>query len=275
MADIYGTLHILHLLQSTPPPLTSSSDQVVRERIAITDAAVKRILTQIQALPTLRFASQDEIDQAKQRLESALLNYETHLYKAQRQIEISESESAHYASQCEEIKITYTHSIETTTLLDADLTRARARRAELEQYDRLARKMHSTDHLLPRSELLLTLDRLTTEISELEAIKTKYAETWTARRAQFDEIMNALTGMRRQIQDEKEEQDRREGMADEEGEEEGAIAEVESTPVAAPTESTPVATPVPPTAESVEAEGKNEPAAEATAETDQEKMDIS
>lgn len=102
--------------------------------------------------------------------------------------------------------------------------------------------MSETEHLLPRADLELLLDRLSLEINELEATKARYAEMWTARRAQFDEIMEALMGMRRQIQDEKEEQDRREGMADEDGEEEGAINEgTEETSAAPSATDTPVA----------------------------------
>lgn len=87
-------------------------------------------------------------------------------------------------------------------------------------YDHIATELLSHRHLRPaRDEQLLNLARLHAEIDELLQERTNYGQVWQARREQFGEIVAQLEKMQEQIQEDKEEHDRREGMDEEEGEE--------------------------------------------------------
>jgi len=83
-------------------------------------------------------------------------------------------------------------------------------------YDTIASEILSTPHLKPRQTQQDSIARLQQEIADLEQEKDDYGKVWTARRQQFGEIVNALTGMQAQIQEDKEEQERREAL-DEDG----------------------------------------------------------
>jgi hypothetical protein len=100
---------------------------------------------------------------------------------------------------------TYDKGTTVTSNLESELSDARILRSQLEEYDKLTRKMAS-DRLRTRAETIKALHRLETEIKELEVQKEEYAKVWTARREQFSEIVSALQGMQRQIREEKEEQ---------------------------------------------------------------------
>ncbi|KAJ6262587.1 hypothetical protein Dda_3398 [Drechslerella dactyloides] len=63
-----------------------------------------------------------------------------------------------------------------------------------------------------------SIARLNAEIDALEREKAEYGKVWAARRGQFGAIVEALMGMQAQIQEDKEEQERREGLDDDEEE---------------------------------------------------------
>ena len=62
-------------------------------------------------------------------------------------------------------------------------------------------------------------------MEELESELSSYSTVWDARKATFDNILNNLDVLRREVEDEKEEQDRKEGMDEgsEHDEEEGQV----------------------------------------------------
>lgn len=100
-----------------------------------------------------------------------------------------------------------------TTLLDAQ----QEKRNRLE-YDDIAGGILEIQGLRPRAEQYQSLTRLGGEIRELERERDEYSQVWAARRAQFEEIVKQLEVMSAQIKEDKEEQDRREGMSEEEEE---------------------------------------------------------
>ncbi|RPB08672.1 hypothetical protein P167DRAFT_595500 [Morchella conica CCBAS932] len=91
-------------------------------------------------------------------------------------------------------------------------------------YDAIATDILRTGGLKARDEQTVNLDRLHKEISALEREREDYRAVWAARRTQFGQIVDQLEKMWAQIKEDKDEQDRREGMSEEEeGEEvEGA-----------------------------------------------------
>ncbi|KAJ2968891.1 hypothetical protein NQ176_g8953 [Zarea fungicola] len=96
--------------------------------------------------------------------------------------------------------------------LREQLEGARATLAQRKKFDELAEKITSNRLLRPREDQLTNLDKLEEECRELERESETYTETWKERREQFNRIMDEGTLLRRQIRDEKEEVDRREGM---------------------------------------------------------------
>ncbi|KAG5976835.1 hypothetical protein E4U55_007167 [Claviceps digitariae] len=103
--------------------------------------------------------------------------------------------------------------------LREQLEGARAMLSQRKKFDDLAEKITSNRLLRPREDQLANLAKLEDECKELERESGTYKETWKERREQFNRIMEEGMMLRRQIRDEKEEVDRREGM-NEEGEDE-------------------------------------------------------
>jgi hypothetical protein len=96
--------------------------------------------------------------------------------------------------------------------LREQLESARATLAQRKKFDELAEKITSNRMLRPREDQVVNLAKLEEECRELERESQTYSETWTERRDQFNRIMEEGMLLRRQIRDEKEEVDRREGM---------------------------------------------------------------
>lgn len=84
-------------------------------------------------------------------------------------------------------------------------------------------KITSNKLLRPREDQAANLLKLEEEIRELEDERETYAKTWEERTRQFKKIVAEGEEMRRQIRDEKEEVERREGMED--GDEDGEVGE--------------------------------------------------
>lgn len=126
---------------------------------------------------------------------------------------------------------------------------ARATLAQRKKFDDLAEKITSNRLLRPREDQIISLAKLEDECRELERESETYSLVWRERREQFNRIMEEGMMLRRQIRDEKEEVDRREGMVEDDGEDE---AEPEK-PVASGT-----ATPRPDKAEDGEAKGDDD-----------------
>jgi hypothetical protein len=67
--------------------------------------------------------------------------------------------------------------------------------------------------------------KIASELEELNSELSSYSTVWDARKGTFDNILNNLDVLRREVEDEKEEQDRKEGMDEgsDHEEEEGQI----------------------------------------------------
>lgn len=96
--------------------------------------------------------------------------------------------------------------------LREQLEEARSTLTQRKKLDELAEKITSNRLLRPREDQITNLAKLEEECKELERESETYSETWRERREQFNRIMEEGMLLRRQIRDEKEEVDRREGM---------------------------------------------------------------
>ncbi|CAI4216613.1 unnamed protein product [Parascedosporium putredinis] len=100
---------------------------------------------------------------------------------------------------------------------------------ECQAFDELAEKITNNKLLRPREDQVAALRKLDDECKQLELESETYSVTWRERRDQFNRIMEEGMLLRRQIRDEKEEVERREGM-DEDGEEDGEASRDGQTP---------------------------------------------
>jgi len=98
--------------------------------------------------------------------------------------------------------------------LRAQLDVARATLAQRKKFDEMADKITSNRLLKPREEQTAALAKLEEECRELDKESETYSSVFRERRDQFNRIMEESMVLRRQIRDEKEEVDRREGMND-------------------------------------------------------------
>lgn len=126
-------------------------------------------------------------------------------------------ERERYASDRGRILSTSQSVRDNTAELRTKLDEARATLEQRKKFDELAEKITSNRMLRPRAEQAANLQKLEDECKQLEVESEEYSRTWRARGEQFDRIMDESMKLRRQIRDEKEEVERREGMDDNDG----------------------------------------------------------
>ncbi|PKY05274.1 hypothetical protein P168DRAFT_268419 [Aspergillus campestris IBT 28561] len=124
----------------------------------------------------------------------------------------NEKERERYAAEKLRILSTMQSVRENTSELRDQLQEAQRLLALRKSYDDLAEKITSNRLLKPREDQQANLQKLRTEITELEKESKDYATTWSERREQFGRIVEEGMQLRRLIRDEKEEVERREGM---------------------------------------------------------------
>ncbi|KAF5026219.1 hypothetical protein F66182_1686 [Fusarium sp. NRRL 66182] len=125
-------------------------------------------------------------------------------------------------AECQEVR-------QNNIQLREQLEAAQATLAQRKKFDELAEKITSNRLLRPREDQIANLAKLEEECRELERESETYSETWRERREQFNRIMEEGMLLRRQIRDEKEEVDRREGM-NEGAEDDAEVDKVGQTP---------------------------------------------
>ncbi|KAB5551125.1 Tho complex subunit 7-domain-containing protein [Coniochaeta sp. 2T2.1] len=119
-----------------------------------------------------------------------------------------------YAADRGRIQDTSQRVRDNTAVLRQRLDDARATLEQRKKFDELAEKITNNKALRPRAEQGAALRKLEDECAQLEAESEEYTRTWRERRSQFEKIMEESMRLRRQIRDEKEEVERREGMDD-------------------------------------------------------------
>ncbi|KAF6842743.1 THO complex subunit mft1 [Colletotrichum musicola] len=196
--------------QPSPPPDAANGDSESDAASKDTAAAVREI-EQIKEDLTLDFAAFDSSIARLQFLLDANVR-ERERYKADQQRILNECQAVRDNNAC----------------LREQLDGAKATLAQRKEYDKLANALMAKG-LRPRGEQEANLKKLEEEIRDLERESETYGATWRERRDQFSKIMDEGMLLRRQIRDEKEEVERREGM-NEDGEEDGEASRGGQTP---------------------------------------------
>ncbi|POS86596.1 hypothetical protein EPUL_004217 [Erysiphe pulchra] len=131
----------------------------------------------------------------------------------------NERERERYRADKARILETAQHVRENNALLRIQLDEAKQTLEQRKKFDELAEKITGNRLLRPREDQLANLRKLEEECRELERESKNYKITWAERREKFGRIVEEGMQLRRLIRDEKEEVERREGMAeDEDGE---------------------------------------------------------
>lgn len=140
--------------------------------------------------------------------------FESSIIRIQFLLTSNAEERKRYAEKKLKIEATSQAVRANTAELRVQLEEAQRTLACRKEYDAMAEKIISNRALRPREEQHSNIEKLNAEIAELQRESLEYAEIWNRRRQQFDKIIDQTTEMQRQIKDEKEEVERREGMED-------------------------------------------------------------
>ena len=158
-------------------------------------------------------------EERRQFREDVLLDFaafDSSIVRMQLLLTSNAKERERYAAEKLRIQATAQEVRDNTAELRVQLEEAQKTLALRKTYDELADKITSNRLLRPRAEQHANLEKLHTEIAELEKESKDYAQTWAERRQQFGRIVEEGMQMRRLIRDEKEEVERREGMEERE-----------------------------------------------------------
>jgi hypothetical protein len=171
----------------------------------------------------------------KAELEEEFVNFELATIKAQNIRNVNEKEIQRYNAEKQIICILssevlyWAYLVEKSnqaqqeiTSLREELRESKLERGQKVQYDELTR---ATLKKTPktRSEQIAyhpkhqcwqnsAIEKLRSELEDVENELSSYSMVWDARKRTFDNILNNLEVLRREVEDEKEQQDRKEGM---------------------------------------------------------------
>ena len=185
-------------LPPTPPPDASAADEAA--------AAQEK-------------DKQQQLDERRQWREDALLDFaafESSIIRIQFLLTSNAKERERYATEKVKIQNTAQAVKDNTAELRTQLEEAQQVLALRKEYDELAEKITSNRLLRPREEQHANLAKLEAEIADLQRESEEYAHTWAERRQQFGRIIDEGMQLRKLIRDEKEEVERKEGMAERE-----------------------------------------------------------
>ncbi|KAI6785835.1 THO complex subunit-like protein [Emericellopsis cladophorae] len=213
-------------MTSWEPLNPEAESELHKDRLLLVEQRpFQRIPKCISQLPSLitpqpSLQSPRTAQQIKEDFTLDFAHFDSSILRLQFLHEANVRERGRYAEDEERIKKECDQARETNGILREQLEGARATLAQRKKFDEMAEKITSNRLLRPREEQLANLQKLEEECRDLEKESETYAVTWRERRDQFNRIMDEGMMLRRQIRDEKEEVDRREGMnegADDEG----------------------------------------------------------
>ncbi|KAL0939084.1 THO complex subunit mft1 [Colletotrichum truncatum] len=168
-----------------------------------------------------------EIDQIKDDLTLDFAAFDSSIARLQFLLDANVRERERYKADQQRILEECQSVRDNNTRLREQLDGAKATLTQRKEYDKLANALMAKG-LRPRGEQVTNLKKLEEEIRDLERESETYGVTWRERRDQFSKIMDEGMLLRRQIRDEKEEVERREGMN--EDEEDGEASRGGQTP---------------------------------------------
>jgi hypothetical protein len=201
----------------TPPP--EPEQQPPSNGTAVQDGAAAAAA----ATPTNGDAGEEEDDDMaalsglKEDIAMDFAAFDSSVARLQFLLTANTRERDRYAADRGRIQDTSQRVRDNTGVLRQRLEAARETLEQRKRFDELAERITSNKALRPRAEQAANLGKLEDECAQLERESEEYSRTWRERREQFEKIMEESMRLRRQIRDEKEEVERREGMDDDGG----------------------------------------------------------
>ncbi|RDW90478.1 uncharacterized protein DSM5745_02253 [Aspergillus mulundensis] len=218
-------LHKSRLLNVEEKPFKRISKRLLNpESIVITNAPLPTPPpegTDEKAAAAAEAEKQKKLEEWRQFREDASLDFaafEGSIARIQFLLTSNEKERERYVAEKERILSTMQAVRNSTTELRVQLEEAQRILILRKSYDEQTEKITSNRLLKPREDQQANLQKLQAEIAELENESRDYAKTWAERREQFGRIVEEGMQLRRLIRDEKEEVERREGMQEDEDE---------------------------------------------------------
>ncbi|EPS44053.1 hypothetical protein H072_1973 [Dactylellina haptotyla CBS 200.50] len=200
--------------------LSKDDANVEMADVAAADGAAPAEATDLKPVDS---TPQERIESAAERLVEEILLDFAPLEEALMRIQLLTAANRKEVARYEQKKMQIEHASEKARTemveLNASLSEAHQLKQHKLEYDVIATEITSSPNSQKtRQAQYDSINRLNSEIEALEREKAEYGKVWAARRAQFGAIVEALMGMQAQIQEDKEEQERREGLDDDEDE---------------------------------------------------------
>ena len=129
---------------------------------------------------------------------------DTSLVRIQLLRNANEAERNRYGAEKLEIEGKADDVRDNISSLRSQLDHAQQTLAVRKTYDVLADKITNNPNLKPRDEQHVNIEKLKSEIEELERESQELSQTWTDRRQQFAKVLDEGHRLRRQIRNEKE-----------------------------------------------------------------------
>lgn len=130
--------------------------------------------------------------------------FESNLARIQLLRTANEAERNRYGAEKLEIEGKADDVRDNISSLRSQLEQAQQTLAVRKTYDVLADKITKNPNLKPRDEQHVNIEKLKSEIEELERESQELSQTWVDRRAQFGRVIDEAQRLRRQIHNEKE-----------------------------------------------------------------------
>jgi hypothetical protein len=130
--------------------------------------------------------------------------FDTNLVRVQLLRNANEAERSRYAAEKLEIEGKADDVRDNISSLRSQLEHAQQTLAVRKTYDVLADKVTKNPNLKPRDEQHVNIEKLKSEIEELERESQELSQTWVERRNQFAKVLDEGHRLRRQVRNEKE-----------------------------------------------------------------------
>ncbi|KAK4958712.1 hypothetical protein LTR66_013100 [Elasticomyces elasticus] len=226
-------LHSTRLLMVEERPF-----QRVTKRLLAKDSLIQTLSTQLSSTETGSSSAtdeqQDQDAQLQQWRTDCLLEFaalESSIVRIQLLRNSNYKERQRYATEKTKVLETAQAVRDNTAELRTQLNEAQNMLARRKRWDVLAEKITGNKVLRSREEQVVLIEKLNSEISDLEQESRDIEDGWVDRRRQFARIMDEGQRMMRLIRGEKleeETKDEEEGIEDVDGEEEGEASKAVS-----------------------------------------------
>lgn len=166
----------------------------------------------IEDIETLENNHRKTISQYREDVILDFAAFESSIARIQFLRNSNERERERYKADKQRILETAQNVRDNTAQLRVQLQEAKNTLEQRKRFDELTEKITNNKLLRPRQDQEINLRKLEEECKDLERESMAYSETWKERREQFGRIVEEGMQLRRLIRDEKEEVERREGM---------------------------------------------------------------